>query len=198
MKIISAIKWFAVIIAIVAVVCGIYIWKSSPEVSHVRMRRATVAELKSMAELCTLEIHEEVPVRASIGPRHLFASESVNCSVLFDLEKAGQTERGDTLIVELPAPRLSVTESTDAGSYRIIDTWNDNFLGSSHFTTAEENALKARALKGIADMIVRKGYVARATEEAQANVKSMLEALLRRPVEVKVSTALNQRGNLQS
>lgn len=193
MKIISAIKWISVLLVITAVACGIYIWKSSSAVSHVKMRRATVAELKSMAELCTLEIHEEVPVRASIGPRHLFASESVNCSVLFDMEKAVQTESGDTLMVELPAPRLSVTESTDAGSYRVIDTWNDNLLGSSHFTTAEENALKARALKSVTDMIVRKGYVARATEEAQANVKSMLEALLQRPVEV--STALNQKGN---
>ena len=66
----------------------------------------------------------------------------------------------------------------------MIDTWNDSFMGSSKFTTAEENAIKSKARLQFIRRIYAKGYVRRARAEAVANLRTLLSAATGRPVEV--------------
>lgn len=179
------------LVVVLAILClaaaAVIWWSNSEEPSRVTMRQAKVSELREMAQLCTLDIYEEVPVRASIGKRHLFAKVTLEGSVYFDLEKIEQREMGDTLVVTLPKPTVEIQESTEKDAYSVIDTWNDNFLASSNFTTAEENSIKGRVKRGAIAMIERKGYVARAESEAVENMKRLLTTLLQRPVIVEIS-----------
>ena len=185
LKVISAIKWTA-IAAIVAVI-GVLVWKftSFPDDdSNVRMQKAKVTDISPMLRLCAVEFIEDIPVKASKGPRHLFARETVRGSISFDLEKLRMEERGDTLVVALPPEIVEIYESTEPGSYEVIDTWNDRFLGSTNFTTAEENEIKRKVEHNFRNTICRQGYVKQAREEAMRNLGPLIEAATQRPVVV--------------
>lgn len=146
------------------------------------MRRALISEITPMVRLCSLDIHEDMPVRGHVGPKHIFARVTVNGTITFDLENLEIDERGDTLLVTLPREIVEIYESTDPGSYKVIDTWNDEFLGSGIFTTAEENAIKAKVRDIFRRKVYAKGYVRRARAEAVTNLSSMLSGVTGRPV----------------
>ena len=166
------------LLVIVAAACALGVWwYVSPEASHVTVHKAAIKDITPMVRLCALDIYEDVPVRGQIGDKHIFARAVVNGSVTFDLEKMKTEERGDTLLVTLPPERVEVYESTEPGSYVVIDTWSDSFFGSSTFTTAEENAVKEKARRDFRAKVYDKGYVRRARSEAVTNLTQMLSGL---------------------
>ena len=173
----KTIRWTMITICVLAV-AGLCIWWAlSPEADHVKLHDAKVKDVKSMVQLCSVDFVEDVPVKASIGPRHFFGRETLTGSISFDLENLQQTQQGDTLSVVLPPEIVEIYESTDANSYLVIDTWNDEFMGSSNFTTAEENSIKSKVADNFRKSVYAKGYVKRARAEAVTNLKSMLSGL---------------------
>lgn len=129
-----------------------------------------------MVSLSTVDIYEEQPVNGRIGPKHLVARQTLTGSVSFDLEKLVVDTVGDTLRVILPPETVELYESTEPGSYVVIDTWNDRLLGSG-LTTREENAIKAKAMALARKRIYAKGYVRRARAEAVDNLAQLLRPL---------------------
>lgn len=168
-------------------------WYFSPEASRVTVHEGKISDIKPMVQLCALEVYEDVPVKGTVDTRHLFAKAAVNASISFDLEKLEQREQGDTLFVTLPPEIVEVRESTEPGAYIVIDTWNDEFFGSSNITTAEENSFKAKARENFRKSIYDKGLVRRARSEAVRNLTDMLSAMMNRPVVVSDPTP---EGNL--
>lgn len=174
-----------IILLAVAAVAGLgYWWYMSPDADNVKIHNASIREVKDMVKLCSMEIYDEVPVSGSVGPRHLFAKMQLKGNVSFDLEKIDADLSADTVRIALPPEEVEVFESTDDGSYVVIDTWNDQFLGSDHFSTAEENSMKAKVRANWMRRIYRNGSVARARAEAVQNLSSMLSGLLHKPVVV--------------
>lgn len=176
-------------VILIAAAVGAVAWYArgryaDPAPSRVEIQPARIADIQAMLRLCSLELYEEVPVRASIGHRHLFATAALNASISFDLEKMQVEESADTLAVVLPPEIVEIYESADAGAYRVVDTWNDRLLGSSHFTAAEENAIKRRAVASVRRSIYSRGHVARARREAAANLRTMLATLTPKTVVV--------------
>lgn len=159
-------------------------WHRSADVSRVELSDAFVRDIRPMVQLCSVEIYEEVPVKATIGTRHMVARETLTGSVSFDLEKLESHMSGDTLVVTLPPEIVVVRESTAPDSYRVIDTWNDRLFSSGNFTTAEENAIKRRVEASAVRLVYSKGYVGRARREAVANLASMLASVTGSPVKV--------------
>lgn len=96
--------------------------------------------------------------------------------------------------MQLPPEKVEILESTDKDSYIVIDTWNDRFMGSGSFTTAEENKIKEKVKQNAIKSIYRKGYVKRARAEAAENLTAMLSALTSKPV---VVTDPTPEGNLR-
>lgn len=173
------------VIVILAVLSGCalyYMWKTSPDVSRSTIYDAKITDISPMLQLCSVEILEDVPIKASIGSRHLFASMAVKGSISFDIDDLEMEEKGDTLIVKLPREIVEIRESTEPGSYKVIDTWNDKLLGSSRFTTAEENLAKAKVRENYRRSLYKRGYVSRARKEATANLTNMLSAVTGRTV----------------
>lgn len=168
--------------------------KSSQQSGDLTIDGAMVKEVESMVRLCSMDIYEETPVKATIGNRHLFGRITLKGSITFDLERIVLKMSGDTLRVQLPPEKVEILESTDKDSYIVIDTWNDRFMGSGSFTTAEENIIKEKVKQNAIKSIYRKGYVKRARAEAAENLTAMLSALTSKPV---VVTDPTPEGNLR-
>ena len=178
-----------IVLAILAVAAFVaYKWYTAPEASNVTMHEAKITDVVPMLRLCSVEIYDDVPVKGDIGDRHMFARVALNGSISFDLGSVQTTESADTIAVTLPREIVDVYESTDAGAYQVIDTWCDSFLGSSNFTTAEENSIKSKVRDNYRKDIYKKGYVARARKEAVANLTSLLSGLTGKTVIVNDPT----------
>lgn len=185
---------YVIIAAVIAAVCiGGWIWWKASHSEETPDERGfepvKVAEVKELVSLSTIEIDREVPVKGEIGTRHIVASMRVVGDISFDLEQLRVEERGDTIVVILPPERITLRESTDSGSYRIIDQWNEKFLAGSRFTTEEENAVKRDALAAAERDLRAKGYPAMARRAAAADVTALLGASTGRPVVVDTTAS---------
>ncbi|MBD5370727.1 MAG: DUF4230 domain-containing protein [Bacteroides sp.] len=160
----------------------------APEVEPVEMRDARITAIAPMLRLCSLEFTEDIPVKGNVGKRHLMGRATVRGSISFDLDSVASSMRGDTLVVTLPREIVEILESTDPGSYEVIDTWNDALFGSSRFTTAEENAIKEKARADFRRRLYSRGTVRRARAEAAANLRSLLAPMSGGPVTVEDPT----------
>ena len=175
MKIAKILKWATLLIAVVAVIgCVVWFTKPSEPVPVAKIEPARIIDVRPMVKLCSVEIYEDVPVKAKIGTRHLVARETLTGTISFDLEKIEQRWEGDTLIVTLPPEIVDIYESTEPGAYKVIDRWNDKILAGSNFTTDEENEIKRQVVDSWRDSIYSRGYVKRARREAVKNLESML------------------------
>lgn len=149
------------------------------------MHKAEIKDVKAMAQLCTVDITEDVPVKGSVGPRHIFARQTINGSISFDLDNLTMEEIGDSVIkVTLPPEIVEIYESTEPNSYVVIDQWTDDFFDSPNLTTAQENAIKSKVRDNFRKKIYAKGYVKRARAEAVVNLTSMLGAMTGKQVTV--------------
>ncbi len=163
------------LLAILAVAAGLAIWLyKSPTAPEIKMEQARIADIKPLIRLCTMDLYEDVPMKGDVGPKHIVARVTLTGSISFDLENIEMDERNDSIFVVLPPEIVDIYESTDAESYRVIDTWNDNFFGSSTFTTAEENSLKSKLRERYRAKVYAKGYVRRARSEAKDNITRLL------------------------
>nr|QIM10872.1 hypothetical protein Muribac1_0810 [uncultured Muribaculaceae bacterium] len=173
----------SLIALIAAAVAGVvFWWKSSPGVDRVTMENAKIKDITPMVRLLSTEFYEDVPLKASVGPRHFFGKMTVTGSIGFDLENVSQDMNGDTIIVALPREIITIRESTDPDSYRVIDTWTDKLFGSSNFTTAEVNQIKTKIIDSYRRKLYAEGTVTKARKEAVENLRRMLETVTRRPV----------------
>jgi len=163
-------------IAVIAAAVAVWLLIPSRRSDAVAMTPARISDIATMVSLSTVDIYEEQPVNGRIGPKHLVARQTLTGSVSFDLEKLVIDTVGDTLRVILPPETVELYESTEPGSYVVIDTWNDRLLGSA-LTTREENAIKAKAMALARKRIYAKGYVRRARAEAVANLAQLLRPL---------------------
>ncbi|MDE6264737.1 MAG: hypothetical protein K2M11_06280 [Paramuribaculum sp.] len=169
-----------VIILSVLIIAGalIFWFHFSKDVARApEIEKAKISDISTMLRLCTMELYEEVPVKASIGSRHLFAREVLTGTISFDVEKLEVEECGDTLKIILPREIIEIYEATEPDSYKVIDTWNDNLFGTSNFTAAEENIIKGKVRKSYRRAVYAKGYVECARKETAQNLTSHLTAL---------------------
>lgn len=176
MKIIRTLQLIIVSAILGGIAAGVAWYFISKDSDSVEIHEATLKEVKSMVSLCTMEIYEDVPVKAHIGNKHIFARVTLTGTVSFDIEKLDIDSKGDTLYVKLPPEKVEILESTGKDSYTVIDTWNDRMMGNKRFTAAEENKIKDKVRQNAIKNIYRKGYVRRARAEAVTNLTRMLSA----------------------
>lgn len=187
MKRLTRLAVAAVVVAAVAAIAWIgwdFFRQSQQPPRGQRMVPARIADITPMVRLCTVDLYEEVPVRASIGKRHLFARQVLVGEVAFDIERVDTAVRGDTLVVVLPPEVVELREAVSPGAYTVIDTWSDAFFGKSDFTAAEENRIKAIVRDQAVDRVYRRGIVRRARREAVGRLASLLAPVWHGPVKV--------------
>lgn len=174
------------VIAVGAAAAGIWFFnRPAATAERTTIHPATINEIRPMVQLATIEIYRELPVKAQIGKRHLVARQIVEGSISFDLEKIGLRQQGDTTVVLLPKETITLRESTEPGSYQVIDTWNEKFLGSTNFTIAEENDIKTKSLTQFKKSLYKGRYVDEARAAACRNITGLLSAVTNGPVVVE-------------
>ncbi len=175
MKTIKALVLIAILMIAGAFILRYHFSKNGYDATNIQ--KAKIADISTMLRLCTTELYEEVPVKASIGSRHLFAREALTGTISFDVENLEIAENADTIKIVLPHEILEIYEATEPDSYKVIDMWNDNLFGSSNFTTAEENIIKGKVRQSYRRAVYAKGYVELARKEAARNLTSILTAM---------------------
>ena len=96
-------------------------------------------------ELCTVEFIEDVPIKAHIGTRHIFARTTLSGFISFDLDSAATRMKGDTIVVILPPETVEIHESTQPGSYEVIDTGTKNFSARQNSLPPKKTTSSARS-----------------------------------------------------
>ncbi len=145
---------------------------------------AKIADIQPMVELCSVELIRELPFKARVGHRHIFARMLVNGKISFDIDSLELSMRNDTVVVILPPEKITLFESTEPDSYKVLDTWRDTFWSSGQLKASEENEIKREALEKAKYALYTSGDVRRARKEATNNLANLLFAMYNRPVMV--------------
>lgn len=156
---------------------------SMPDKS-IEVSQGQIKDIKTMVELCTVEIYSEVPVKDTINNKMLIGIQKQMGSVSFDLEALQSDTDGDTIRIVLPPEIVEIHESTDNNSWQVIDTKGLSLFTSDKLTNEEENQIKAKIKKNSIKLLYKDGTIERARAEGTEYLKSLMEKLYDKPVEV--------------
>lgn len=172
-------KIVAVIVVIAALGAGVAYWlKPKQDDRDYDTQAARVKTISSMVELCTADIHDEMPIKDSINGKWIVARQVLEGRIRFDLDALRIEERGDTTVVYLPPERVDVLENAGPDAYEVLDAWDGrNMIFSRTLTAAEENALKKRWQRQLVGKIYDKGYVRQARANAVKTLAPLLSAM---------------------
>ncbi len=151
------------------------------------IQQGQIADIKSMVQLSTMDIYQEVPVLDTINNKAIFAIQKQKGSIAFDLESLKLDTINDTVRVYLPREIITLRESTEPHSWSVIDTKAVGklaILRSSKLTNEEENAVKAKIKTRSIRRLYKEGTVRDARKEAVKSMQGILEMMYRAPVVV--------------
>lgn len=160
-----------------------------PEKDVISVGAARIGDIETLAQLCTVDFYNEVPVCDTIYPKVCFAIQKQRGSISFDLEKLEVDTSGDTIKVTLPPEIVQLYEATEKDSWQVIDSkdlrWYNRW---SEATPADWRKVKARAKARSIKKLYTDGVVRRARSEAAINLRDLLEKIYRKPVLVSDPT----------
>lgn len=185
-------QWLSyLVLAVLAL--GVYLYEQyqQRQEEEITVEPAKVASLKTMAQLCVVDIYSEVPILDTINSKVIFAVQKQQGSISFDLEGLDPDLSGDTIRLTLPPEIVELRESTEPNAWEVIDTKSVgpmSILRSDKFTVEEENAAKAHAGRKAIRQLYRNGTVRKARADARKNLAEMLQLTYRKPVIVSDPT----------
>lgn len=183
--------------AIIAVAALVLYYLSHTNDAHTTdVRKGRIAGIKTMTQLCAIDIYSEVPVLDTINNKVIFAIQKQKGSVSFDLENMQIDTEGDTIRIMLPPEIVEFYEATDDNSWEVVDTKAIGAMSmfrSNKFTIEEENAVKANIKKRSTRQLYHNGTIERARAEGTVNLQRLMETVYRKPVIVSDPTPRGAR-----
>lgn len=172
-------RYIALLMTLIVILAAaaIILWRSSQASTNMSISETKLSEIKDMVKLCSLEVRDDIAIRDSINGKWIFAKNTVNGYVRFDLEKLDYQTRNDSIVIFLPPEEIEVYESSRDNSYEVIDTWNQSLLDLRNLTAAEETAIKKRVADRYKASFYEKGYVSRARSSAVATLSTLLSRM---------------------
>ncbi len=180
------IKKLIVFAAIVVVGIALFFWLGAPKKS-IEVGKGQISDIKTMAQLCTVDLYNEVPVLDTINNKVLFAVQKQRGSVSFDLENMQVNTDGDTVKIVLSPEIVEINEATEDNSWQVIDSKNMslngfNPLASDKLTDEEENQIKAKIKVNSKKILYHNGTIERARTEGVKNLQTLMAKVYRKPV----------------
>lgn len=178
-----------IIIAVIAIVAvALFFWIGAPKKS-IEVGKGQISDVKTMAQLCTIDLYNEVPVLDTINNKVLFAVQKQRGSVSFDLENMQVNTDGDTVKIVLSPEIVEINEATEDNSWQVIDSKNIslkgfNPLASNKLTDEEENQIKKKIKTNSKKILYHNGTIERARAEAVKNLQTLMTKVYRKPVVV--------------
>ena len=172
-------RYIALLLTLIVILAAaaIILWRNSQASTNMSISETKLSEIKDMVKLCSLEVRDDIAIRDSINGKWIFAKNTVNGYVRFDLEKLDYQTRNDSIVIFLPPEEIEVYESSRDNSYEVIDTWNQSLLDLRNLTAAEETAIKKRVADRYKASFYEKGYVCRARSSAVATLSTLLSRM---------------------
>lgn len=172
-------RYIAFLLTLIVILAAgaIILWRNSQASTNMSISETKLSEIKDMVKLCSLEVRDDIAIRDSINGKWIFAKNTVNGYVRFDLEKLDYQTRNDSIVIFLPPEEIEVYESSRDNSYEVIDTWNQSLLDLRNLTAAEETAIKKRVADRYKASFYEKGYVSRARSSAVATLSTLLSRM---------------------
>lgn len=172
-------RYIALLMTLIVILAAaaIILWRNSQASTNMSISETKLSEIKDMVKLCSLEVRDDIAIRDSINGKWIFAKNTVNGYVRFDLEKLDYQTRNDSIVIFLPPEEIEVYESSRDNSYEVIDTWNQSLLDLRNLTAAEETAIKKRVADRYKASFYEKGYVSRARSSAVATLSTLLSRM---------------------
>lgn len=172
-------RYIALLLTLIVILAAaaIILWRNSQASTNMSISETKLSEIKDMVKLCSLEVRDDIAIRDSINGKWIFAKNTVNGYVRFDLEKLDYQTRNDSIVIFLPPEEIEVYESSRDNSYEVIDTWNQSLLDLRNLTAAEETAIKKRVANRYKASFYEKGYVSRARSSAVATLSTLLSRM---------------------
>ena len=185
---IKIIKNLIILVAIVVVAIGLFFLLRAPKKS-IEVGKGEISDVKTMVQLCTVDLYNEVPVLDTINNKVLFAVQKQRGSVSFDLENMQVNADGDTIKIILSPEIVEINEATEDNSWQVIDSKNISLKGFNPFasdklTDEEENLLKAKIRANSKKVLYQNGTIARARAEGVRNLQALMSKVYRKPVVV--------------
>ncbi len=156
-----------IIIVVIAAAAAILYFRFDNPDKTIEVGKGQVADVKTMAQLCTVDLYNEVPVLDTINGKVLFAIQKQRGSVSFDMENMQVDAQGDTVRIILSPEIIEINEATEENSWQVVDTKNlsMNPFASDKLTDAEENQIKANLKRNAKKLLYQNGTVERARAE---------------------------------
>lgn len=189
------------ILLLFAVGVGVFLWlrRTLPEKEKITIEEGKIVDLRSLAELCGMEIYRETIICDTIGRKVIYAVQKQQGRIVFDLEALPKNVKAalspadslasDTLQLYLPKERVEVYESVEPNSWRVVDTKSLNLFESSTISADEENQAKKRAIQRTQRRLYEDGTVKRARKEAAVTLQQLASEMTGRPVVIVESQA---------
>lgn len=179
-----------IIIVVIAAVAAILYFRFDNPDKTIEVGKGQVADVKTMARLCTVDLYNEVPVLDTINGKVLFAIQKQRGSISFDMENMQVDAQGDTVRIILSPEIIEINEATEENSWQVVDTKNlsMNPFASDKLTDAEENQIKANLKRNAKKLLYQNGTVERARAEGVKNLRGLMERVYRKPVIVTAPT----------
>lgn len=159
---------------------------------EITIEEGRTVDLRPIAELCSMEIYREAIVSDTVNNKAIYGIQKQQGRITFDIEELPDEVRvainstdslaSDTLRLHLPKEKVEILESTEKGSWRVIDTKNLKLFGSNRMTPEEENIVKRHAIESARRKLYQDGTVATARREAAATLQALASQLTGRPV----------------
>lgn len=181
-------KKLIILAAIAIVALALFFWLGAPKRS-IEVGKGQISDVKTMAQLCTVDLYNELPVLDTINNKVLFAIQKQRGSVSFDLENMQVNIEGDTVRVVLSPEIVEINEATEDNSWQVIDSKNIslnglNLLASDKLTDEEENQIKANIKAKSKKILYHNGTIERARAEGVKNLQTLMTKVYRKPVVV--------------
>lgn len=180
-------KFILIAVAVVAAIAiGLYFSFASPN-KTIDVGKGRISKMETMAQLCAIDIYSEVPVLDTINNKVIFAIQKQKGSVSFDLENMHMDADGDTVKITLSPEIIDLYEATEDNSWEVIDTkaiGTMSLFKSDKFSDDEDNAIKANIKKNSKRLLYHNGTIERARAEGARNLKTLMEKVYNKPVEV--------------
>ncbi|MDE6338862.1 MAG: hypothetical protein K2K97_03625, partial [Muribaculaceae bacterium] len=124
------------VIAVIIVGVAAYFFFGQSK-NNISVGAGKIADVKTMAQLCTIEIFNEVPVKDTINNKMLFGIQKQQGSISFDMEKMEINADGDTVKITLSPEIVEINEATADNSWQVIDTKGLSLFTSNKLTDEE-------------------------------------------------------------
>lgn len=178
-------------IAIAAIAVGaaflIYLFCFSSN-KKILVGKGEINKIDTMAELCTIDFCNEVPIIDTVGNWECFGKQKQRGSISFDIEHLQIDTDGDTVKIILPAENIEIMESTDKEAWKSIDSKDLRFGRWEKASPEVWNEVKKNAMSKSKKALYTAGIVERARKEGAENLQLLMEKVYRKPVKVSDPT----------